>query len=349
MRILLALLVFSLIIVFHEFGHFLLAKLNHIVVVEFSLGFGPRLLSVKKGETRYSLKLFPLGGSCMMLGEDTGDYGEGTFGSKSVAARFSVVAAGPVFNFLMAWLLSVVILSIAGYDKPVLLGVSQDSPAMNAGIMQGDQLTSIDGKSIRLYREVLNYSSFHQARMGSGRPIRVSWLHEGEKHSAEIIPVDNGSGRYVFGFYGDSNLRFRESVPAVIVYSFYEVRYWLNTVFESLRMMFTGQVTLNEVSGPVGVVDMIGETYEESKSDGALYVFLNMLNISILLSSNLGVMNLLPFPALDGGRLLLLLCEGVTRKKINPEIEARINLTGFALLILLIIAVMINDVRKLVF
>ena len=133
MKILLALLVFSLIITFHEFGHFLLAKLNHIGVVEFSLGMGPRLLSFVKGETRYSLKLLPFGGSCMMLGEDTDDTGEGTFGSKSVWARISVVIAGPVFNFILAWILSVIIISLVGIDMPVLLGVTENSPAASAG------------------------------------------------------------------------------------------------------------------------------------------------------------------------------------------------------------------------
>ena len=129
MQIIIALIIFSAIILFHEFGHFLLAKLNHVVVVEFSLGMGPRLLSKQGKETRYSLKAFPFGGSCMMLGEDMDDLSEGTFGSKSVWARISIIAAGPLFNFLLAWILAVILLGTAGIDESRVLGLAEDYPA----------------------------------------------------------------------------------------------------------------------------------------------------------------------------------------------------------------------------
>ena len=133
MRIIIALLIFSAIILFHEFGHFLLARLNHVTVTEFSLGMGPRLVSWQGKQTRYSVKALPFGGSCMMLGEDMEDMSEGTFGSKSVWARFSIVAAGPVFNFVLAYLLAVILLGTAGVDESVILGVSEGFPAQEAG------------------------------------------------------------------------------------------------------------------------------------------------------------------------------------------------------------------------
>ncbi len=162
MKILIALLVFSVIIIIHELGHFLFAKLNGITVVEFSLGMGTRLLSHEWGGTRYSLKLLPFGGSCMMLGEDEDEDGEGTFGSKSVWARISVIAAGPVFNFLLAFVLSLFIIGNIGYDVPILVGVSEGMPAQEAGLQAGDRITKMNGRSIHVYREVQNYSMFHE-------------------------------------------------------------------------------------------------------------------------------------------------------------------------------------------
>ena len=160
MSIVIALLVFSVIILFHEFGHFLLAKLNKITVVEFSLGMGPRLLSFEAGGTRYSWKLLPFGGSCMMLGEDGEEEEEGSFGSKSVWARMSVIAAGPIFNFLLAFIMALFIVGNLGYDVPVLLNVTEGMPAADAGLQAGDRIVKMNGKRIHLYREELfNVSS----------------------------------------------------------------------------------------------------------------------------------------------------------------------------------------------
>ena len=348
MSILIAVLIFSMLILFHEFGHFLFAKLNHIIVVEFSLGMGPRLFSFEKGGTRYSLKILPFGGSCMMLGEDMDDFREGTFAAASLPARISVVAAGPCFNFLMAFVCSCFIIANVGYDAPVLLQVTEGFPASQAGMEAGDVITSINGKRIFLYREVSDYISFHQDDLAKGKPLKISWLHEGEKRSASLTAQDTGGGRYVIGVSGSPAYRLKASPLAVLGYGAVEVRYWISTVFSGLRWMVSGKVSLDDVSGPVGVVEVIGETYEESRSDGAYYVWLNMLNIVVLLSANLGVMNLLPLPALDGGRLAFLLLEAVRRKRIDPAIEGRINLVGISLLMLLMVIIMFNDIRKIV-
>lgn len=347
--IILAVLIFSAIVLFHEFGHFLLAKRGGITVVEFSLGMGPRLFSLEKGGTRYSLKAFPFGGSCMMLGEDEEEQGEGSFGSKSVWTRISVVAAGPVFNFILAYVMAVVVYALAGVDLPQILDVSEGYPAQMAGIEAGDTITEIDGKKISLYREISDYVTFHQDKLMKQEPISVSWIHDGEKKSASIVPADNGEGRYILGIVGSSSYRTRLSLPKTLLYGANEVKYWINVTFMSLGMLFTGQASVNDLSGPVGVVEVIGDTYQQSRPDGAYYVFLNMLNIAILLSANLGVMNLLPIPALDGGRLLFMLLEVLRGKRINPEIEARIHLAGIMLLLALMVFVMFNDVHKIFF
>lgn len=343
MKIIIAILVFSLIIIIHELGHFLLAKLNGVTVVEFSLGMGPRLLSHEGKNTRYSLKLLPFGGSCMMLGEDEGDEGEeGSFGSKSVWARISVIAAGPIFNFLLAFVLSLFIVGNIGYDVPVLLGVSDGLPAQAAGLQAGDRITKMNGKRIRLYREVQNYSTFHE-----GETVVFEYERDGQTYEATVEPVLTSAG-YKYGIAGSVNYRAKTNVIETIGYSAYEVYYWIDMTLQSLKLMLHGNVTLDDVSGPVGVVDVIGETYEESKADGALYVWLNLINIAILLTANLGVMNLLPIPALDGGRLVFLIIEAVRRKRLNPEIEAKVHFAGLMLLLLLMVVVMVNDVKKLI-
>ncbi|MFR7718643.1 MAG: RIP metalloprotease RseP [Lachnospiraceae bacterium] len=340
MSIVIALLVFSVIILFHEFGHFLLAKLNKITVVEFSLGMGPRLLSFEAGGTRYSWKLLPFGGSCMMLGEDGEEEEEGSFGSKSVWARMSVIAAGPIFNFLLAFIMALFIVGNLGYDVPVLLNVTEGMPAADAGLQAGDRIVKMNGKRIHLYREVQNYSMFHQ-----GETVIFQYERDGELHEATVTPeLTNGS--YKYGIGGNINYRQKTNVLETLEYSAYEVYYWIDTTVSSLGLLFKGGVQLDDMSGPVGVVDAIGTTYQESRDEGAFYVWMNLLNIAILLSANLGVMNLLPIPALDGGRLIFLIVEAIRRRRVEPELEAKIHFAGLMLLMLLMVVVMFNDVKN---
>lgn len=342
MSIILALLIFSFIILFHELGHFLLAKRGGITVEEFSLGMGPRLLSTVKGGTRYSWKLLPFGGSCMMLGEDEGSTEQGSFGSKSVCTRISVIAAGPIFNFILAFVLSVMIIGSIGVDKPVVLSVSEGYPAAEAGIQKGDTILKMNGSRIYLGREVSNYVTFHQ-----GETVTIEYLHEGERQSATLTPKESEGGRKIFGIGVYSNYREKVNAFETLKYSAYEVKYWIQLTIESLKMLFTGQVGINDMAYPVGVVSIIDDTYKESAADGGFYIWLNMLNISILLTANLGVMNLLPLPALDGGRLVFLILEAIRGKRIDPEKEGMVHFVGLMLLMVLMVVVMFNDIRKL--
>lgn len=279
----------------------------------------------------------------MMLGEDEDEDGEGTFGSKSVWARISVIVAGPVFNFLLAFVLSLFIIGNIGYDVPILLGVSEGMPAQEAGLQAGDRITKMNGRSIRLYREVQNYSMFHE-----GEPVVFEYERDGQTYTTTVEPVMTQQG-YKYGISGSVNYRHKTNVMETVKYSAYEVYYWIDLTIQSLKMLLHGGVNLNDVSGPVGVVDVIGDTYEESKSDGLLYIWLNLMNVAILLTANLGVMNLLPIPALDGGRLVFLLLEAIRRKRVNPETEAKIHFAGLMLLLVSMVVVMFNDVRKIFF
>jgi regulator of sigma E protease len=342
LKIILALLIFSLIIVIHELGHFLLAKKNGICVTEFSVGMGPRLVSFVRGETRYSLKLLPFGGSCMMLGEDGTSDDERAFGKKSVWARISVVVAGAIFNFILAFLLSLFIVGSIGYDKPTIYQVMDGYPAQAAGLQAGDTIIKINNEKINVYREIMVFVQFHQ-----GEKAEIIYERDGKQYNATLEPkLNEETGTYLYGLAGGGT-RIKGDAITTIKYSAYEVKYWVVTTIKSLGMIFKGKVTADDVQGPVGIVNQIGQTYEESKTDGAFSVWLNMLNISILLSANLGVMNLLPLPALDGGRLVFLLIEAIRGKPINQEKEGMVHFVGLMLLMALMVFVMFNDIRRL--
>ncbi len=196
MKILIAVIIFSVIILIHELGHFLLAKKNGIVVTEFSLGMGPRLFSTQKGETRYSIKLFPIGGSCAMLGEDTGeDELPGTFNAAPVWGRISVVAAGPVFNFILAFILSVIITAFVGYDPAEIMEVEANSPAAEAGLKEGDIITEFNGYQVDVARDLYMYSFLNEL---TEEPITVQVRREGKKETITYTP--DASVRYLLGF-----------------------------------------------------------------------------------------------------------------------------------------------------
>ena len=415
-----------MIIIFHELGHFLLAKRNGIAVTEFSLGMGPRLLSKVIGETRYSLKLFPIGGSCMMVGEDDDDDSQGSFNRASVWARISVVAAGPIFNFILAFIFAMIITSVIGYDPSTILQVEEGSPAQKAGLQEGDVITEFQGKHISIGRDLELYMTLHGLQ---DENVTLTYERDGEEH--EISYTADSQTRYLLGFYystegepeitqvmmdgslmeagvqaGDIvreingveistgqdiqdyiaanpldgseitlgierngevrqisvtpkmtkqvdtgfvyNLyREKTNFLGVLKYSAVEVRYWITSTIESLVMLVRGQFTVNDLSGPVGIINVIGDSYEEARSEGTVMVWMQMLYWAILLSANLGVMNLLPIPALDGGRLVFLIIEAIRRKRMNPNVEGMIHFAGFVLLMVLMVFVMFNDIRRI--
>lgn len=369
MGIILFIIIFCVVVVAHEFGHFIVAKANGIHVVEFSIGMGPTIAHFHKGGTKYSLKLLPIGGACMFEGEDgmnlpegedengteeeSADSGtdeelgtlekSGAFPDASVWARIATVVAGPVFNFILAFIFSAIIVASIGSDLPVIGEVGEGSAAKEAGLMAGDEIVEIDGHSIHLFREISL-----EAMLNEGEAVTVVYERNGERNQTVLSPkYSEEAGRYYYGLAGQAGYT-RFGVAGVIQYSFYEVKYWVDTTIKSLGMLLTGKAGVKDMSGPVGMVDVVDDIYTESKQDGVFYVWLNMLNFAILLSANLGVLNLIPFPALDGGRLLFLLIEAVRRKPIPPEKEGIFHFVGFALLMLLMVVVMYNDIVRLV-
>lgn len=342
MGIILAILIFSFIVIFHEMGHFLIAKKNGIDVEEFCLGMGPLLLSKEYKGTRYCLRAFPIGGACMMGEDEEATGSEGNFHSKSVWARMAVIAGGPVFNFILAFILSVILVGMTGYDSPTVKNVEPGYPAEEAGIQKGDVIVKMGNKKINIFREVSTYNQFHQ-----GETVDVTYLRDGKKNTVTLMPKYNEEmDYYLLGVGGQNN---KAGIWDCFKYGLYEVKYWICTTVSSLKLLITGAVGMDQLAGPVGIVDMVGDTYNDSISYGIKAVLANLINLSILLSANLGVLNLLPIPALDGGRLVFLVIEAIRGKRVPPEKEGYVHFIGFVLLMALMVFVLFNDLRRIFF
>jgi len=344
LNILAAILLFGFIVLIHELGHFLFAKLSGICVVEFSIGMGPRLLSFKKGETRYSIKILPFGGSCMMLGEDDAQDDPRAFNSKSVGARIAVIAAGPIFNFILAFLFALVFVSHVGHDTPVLRSVKADFPAEAAGLLAGDRILKIDGRKVTAARDVSWYLFSHP-----GKEVVLRYERPGGGiREAVILPqyLDE-QGTYMAGieFNGSESVK---SPVQLAYYSGYEVKFCIVSTFESLGMLFRKQIQVEDaVAGPVGITRMVGETIGEGRKAGAAAVVMSISYWIMVLSSSLGIMNLLPLPALDGGRLVFLIIELLRGKPIDPQKEGMVHLAGMMVLMTLMVLILFNDIRNL--
>lgn len=451
MNIIIALLVFTIIVVLHELGHFLLAKKNGVGVTEFSVGMGPRIITVVKteqgftcklfanakycenredweGKTLYSWKLLPIGGSCMMVGEDEVNEAPDSFQKAGIWARISIIAAGPVFNFISAFIFAIILLANIGYNPSEITYVKDGSAAAEAGIQVGDRITEINGDHISIGKDYGVYFNIHVV---GDDPLHVKYVTKaGEKKEADISPnysyyrlgysygeVKKGqegvlvtaiegkspiaeagikAGDVITAFEGQKikdatqmeeylqehpltekeiSLTYQRgketktvniqpayvtikslqismgkyekgNVLQVVRYGASEIRFWIESTIKSLGMMIRGKVSKDDVSGVVGIVDMIGTTVDASETVST--ALLNLLNIAILLSANLGVMNLIPFPALDGGRLVFLIIELFRGKPIDQEKEGIVHLVGIILLMALMVFVTYNDIAKIV-
>ena len=431
--IILAIVILGILIIIHEFGHYLLARKNGITVTEFAIGFGPKIVGHKmKNGTEFAWRAIPFGGSCRMLGmfedEEEGTDNESSYDSKSVWARISVTLAGPFFNFLLAFVLAVIVIGTVGYDPAVVTYVQEGSPIEEAGISVGDTIKSYNGSAITFGKEIY-LQNYVNPITSDSKAIDITYIHEGEEHTVSVTPrrydyyaiglsyyVDGGPARvaesdegqpcyeagireddiiksvngteisegedlenyfneheiteepleiefirhesvysttvypvaasaYKLGFsYNTANVK--ASVWETIKYSFAEIGYEIKSVFMSLGVLFSSRGSLDMLSGPVGIVEVIGETYDYSVSSGFLYTLMNMLSIMLMLSANLGIVNLFPIPGLDGGRFILLLVEAVTRKPVPKKFEGVVTLIGAGLLFILMMVVLVNDITK---
>ena len=320
-----ALLVLTVLVFVHEFGHFCAGKKLGFRIDEFAIGMGPVVCSREKNGTRFSIRALPIGGLCAFHGEDEGVSDSQCFNAQPVWKRMIVVLAGPFMNILLAVVLAVIILMTYGEYMPKITGFTAEStPAEAAGIHAGDIITGIDGKSITYYAECTDY-----IKQADPAKIEVTVRRGGRDVTLiakDIYDPESGSNR--LGIYIS---------PERLRYGFFEavansVQYTCNIVKEMFRVLgglFTGSVTSDDVAGPVGTISII------------------VLRLGVLISINLGIMNILPIPALDGGRFLFMVIEAVRGKPIPPEKEGMIHMVGLVLLFGLMILLTVMDVRKL--
>ncbi len=346
MTLILFIVIFGAVVIAHEFGHFLLAKANGIHVVEFSVGMGPNIVSFQKGETKYSLKLFPIGGACMFEGEDglqtkEGEESEGSFLNANVWARISTVLAGPVFNFILAFIIALIMVNMIFLREPVATEVTEGGAAIEAGLQPGDHILSLNGEKVYLFEEIALFIQTY-----SGGEITVEYEREGEIYTTVLTPrYDESEGRYLLGIAnGDAVVL--EGADS-FKYAWYELRYCAKSTYKGLAMLFTGRASRQDVAGPIGMAAVVGEVYEQSKDYGWQTVLVRMLNIVMLLSVNLGIINLIPFPALDGGRLVFLLVEVLRGKPVPPEKEGMVHFIGLVFFMILMVVIFFNDLANI--
>ena len=357
--ILIFLVIFSVIVISHEFGHFAVARRNGIRVIEFDIGMGPVLYRKEGKETDLCIRMLPIGGACIYDGmgsfneedavyEDTDSEGnpvrsldEHSFPNAPVGARIASVLAGPMANFLLGLIFSVVLVAFTGTDLPVIQEIIPDSAAQEAGLMEGDVIKKINGESIHIYREITLASM-----MNYGEPMNITVERGGQRQVIRLVPrYDENDDRYYIGIRGSG--QYLKCNPfQVFQYGFYETAYWLKATYKSIGLIFRGHFSKDDISGPVGVVKVVDDTYTETAPYGPAAVLLTFLSLATLLTVNLGVVNLLPLPALDGGRLLFLLLEAVRGKPIPPEKEGMVHLAGFAVLMFIMILVLFNDISR---
>lgn len=408
-------IIFGLLVFIHELGHLLLAKKAGILCREFAIGFGPKLFSIKKSETVYTVRLLPIGGFVRMAGEDpemlelkpghrvklqlNGDgfvekivvnqknqypslkeltvedadlvdglYIKGyededaplesysvhpqasylidgqafqiaprdrQFGSKTVSQRFAAIFAGPFMNFLLAFVILFVFALIYGSPskKAIIGGVAEEGAAVEAGLMSGDEIIAIDGD------EIANWDEFTEVIQAHPNTPLVFTVKRGERvYDVEITPNDrlNYKGE-TEGFIGVGYTR-EFSVLGSIEFGFDTTLYYTQAIFTGLRQLITGQLSIDHLSGPVGIYNYTDEAAQQGIA--------TLMQWTAMLSVNLGLINLLPLPALDGGRLLFIILEGLRGKPVDPQKESLVHFIGFAFLMLLMIVVTWNDIQK---
>lgn len=327
-----SLVVFLLVVMLHEFGHFTVAKLSGIKVNEFSIGMGPKLFQKQKGETSYSLRALPIGGYVAMEGEEESSHDPRSFNNAPILKRMAVVLAGAFMNFILAFLAFTIIFSIVGYGSNEIDKVIKDSPAVIAGLKAGDIIIEIDKVKTK---DIYEINSLISDKKDEEINLKIS--RNGENLDINLKPR-----------YSEENKMYLIGITSKLKHSFFKsielgakrTGEMSLMILKSLKMIFDGSFKIEYLSGPVGVVQMIGS--ESSKG------FLNFLQILALISVNLGVFNLLPIPALDGGKFLFLLIEALRGKPINEKFEQGLSLIGISLLFSLMIYVTIfNDIGRL--
>lgn len=333
MTIIYALIMFCILVLVHEGGHFIAAKSVGVKVNEFAVGMGPLLWHTQKGETQYSIRLFPIGGFCAMEGEDDDSEDERSFGKQPAWAKAVILAAGPFMNLLLTVIVLTGIVIYMGMPTTTIGEFSDVSPAREAGLQAGDKLIAIEDQGIRKWSDVAEAIAVSDDDL-----INVVVEREnGEAESVDIQAVEEeGTGRMILGIMPEVSrnpfLAAKRGVEST----------WNMTVMmvDVIGQLLTGEVSAKELTGPIGITVVVSDTVK--------YGFVYVANLAALISLNLAIMNMLPFPALDGGRLLFLVIRKVTGRAITDEMEAKVHFVGIMLLFALMIYVTWQDIGRFI-
>jgi len=341
MQIVLALLIFGFLILIHEFGHYIMARIFQVGIHEFAIGMGPKLISKtsKKTGIAYSLRLLPIGGYVSMEGEDKESASENALCHKPVWQRLLVMVAGSVMNLLCGFLLTVVlVLAIPRIGSTVVAEFDEEATSIQDGLREGDTIVAVDGITVHTGYD-LNYTILHEAH----EPVDVTVLRNGERIVLSDVRFPGAEEEGVT--FGTADFRvyaLPKTAGNVIKECFFRSVTSVRMVWESLIDLISGRFGVEQMSGPVGITTEIGNAAKAN--DGGI----SLLSLSALIAINLGVMNLLPLPALDGGRVFFLLIEAIRRKPLNRDMEGYIHFAGLVLLLLLMAFITFFDISKLI-
>ncbi|NLC78461.1 MAG: RIP metalloprotease RseP [Ruminococcaceae bacterium] len=338
LTILASIFIFGLIIFIHELGHFIAAKKSKITVNEFSLGMGPRLFGFTKGETKYNLRLLPIGGFVAMEGEDEESDKPGAFNKAPVWNRIWVVASGAIMNLILGFIVVLALTcSMELLGTRTIGGFAENAATEASGLQVDDTIVAINGRKTYLITDI----QYEIARIRDGS-ADITVKRGGEEITLDDVKFDtavaeDGTETIVFDmiFYG-----VKPTFGTVMTYSFRWTLSIAKLVVSSLVDLVTGSADVSQLSGPVGIVTVVGQAAQDS--------FFSVLMLLAFISINLGIFNILPLPALDGGRLIFLLFEAITKKKLDSKYESLVNVIGFVLLMLLMVFVTYNDITRLV-
>ena len=342
--VIIGVLLFELIIFIHEFGHFITAKKSGVRVNEFALGMGPKIIKFQKGETLYSLRLFPIGGFCSMEGEDSESDDERSFGKKAVWKRMIIVVAGAVNNLLLGLILMMITLIPNEYYATTTIASFSENAPTSKSLRVGDEIKYINGYRISTGMDL----SFALATAKSDK-MSFKVIRDGESINIDevtfgTIKSENGTDiiQRDFKVYGS-----KMDFGSLISQTFKSTDSTIRMVWTSLKGIVTGQFSFNEVAGPIGMTSAISQATAAGLESSFWNGLSNLIFVMTIITINLGIVNLLPLPALDGGRLIFLIIEAVRRKPIKPEHEGWVHAVGMIALLVFMAVVSINDIIRL--
>ena len=346
MSIIITIILLGQIILLHEFGHFITAKAFKMPVIEFAIGMGPKLISIKKGETNYSIRALPLGGFVnidgMQIEDDPSKVVKNGFNSQSPVKRFVVLVAGVVMNFLSAIL--VIYVLVLGFKEvpskfiPTIVNEVSEKSYIKDKIIPGDKIVSLDGKSVKNLKDLSIITEEIASKGYKDTEIQVEVIRNNKVVKENIKLMRDEKNQSIVRLGITTELPKKIGVLEGVKIAFYTFGQYLKMMVDGLGMLVTGKVSMNEVTGPVGLTSVVGQVVNQAG-------YFALLNLFVLLSINIGLMNLLPIPALDGGRLIFVLLE-LVGIKVNKKIEEKLHFVGIVLLMGLMLLIISNDIRK---